>query len=40
MIVWLTPNGYGSGGWTPSLVTWLAPGATFPGKIDGLDIVR
>lgn len=37
-IVRLTPNG--SGGWTPSLVTWLAPGATFTGKIDGLDIVR
>ena len=37
-IVRLAPNG--SGGWTPSLVTWLAPGATFAGKIDGLEIAR
>lgn len=37
-IVRLVPNG--SGGWTPSLVDWLAPGATFTGKIDGLEIVR
>ena len=37
-IVRLAPNG--SGGWTPSLITWLAPGATFAGKIDGLEIAR
>ena len=37
-IVKLTPNG--AGGWTPSLVEWLAPGAAFAGKIDALEIAR
>jgi len=38
-IIKLTPNG-GATVYTPSLVTWLAPGATFAGKIDGLEIAR
>ena len=37
-IVRLIPNG--AGGWMPSLVDWLAPGAAFAGKIDGLEMVR
>ena len=37
-IIKLTSNG--AGGWTPSLVEWLAPGATFAGKIDALEIAR
>ena len=36
-IVKLTPNG-GPTVYTPSLVTWLAPGATFPTNLDGLDL--
>ena len=36
-IVKLTPNG-GATVYTPSLVTWLAPGASFTGKIDGLQL--
>ena len=34
-IVKLTPNG---GSFTPSFVTWLAPGVKFPSNLDGLDI--
>lgn len=34
-IVKLTPNG-GATVFTPSLVSWLAPGATFPSNLDGL----
>jgi hypothetical protein len=37
-IIKLSPNGAGS--WTPSLVPWLAPGATFPSNLDGLEIAR
>jgi hypothetical protein len=36
-IVKLTPNG-GATVYTPTLVDWLAAGATFPGKLDGLDV--
>ena len=35
-IVKLTPNG-GATVFTPSLVPWLAPGATFPTTLDGLE---
>ena len=28
------------GGYTPSLVPWLAPGATFPSTIDAIEVVR
>ena len=38
-IVKLTPNG-GATMFTPSLVPWLAPGATFPSNLDGLDMAR
>ncbi len=27
-------------GYTPSLVPWLAPGATFPSPIDAIDLAR
>ena len=36
-IVKLTPNG-GATVFTPSLVPWLAPGATFPSNLDGLTL--
>ena len=38
-IVKLTPNGAASV-FTPSLVSWLAPGATFPTNLDGMDMAR
>ena len=40
-IVRLSPNG-GASVYTPSLVTWLAAGATIPSifKIDGIELVR
>jgi len=38
-IVKLTPNGEATV-YTPSLVTWLAPGASFAGTIDGLEMAE
>ena len=38
-IVKLTPNG-GATVFTPSLVSWLASGATYPTSLDGLELVR
>jgi hypothetical protein len=38
-IVKLSPNG-GTTVFTPSLVTWLAAGAMFGGKLDGLELSR
>ena len=38
-IVKLSPNG-GATVYTPSLVNWLAAGATFAGKLDGLELTR
>lgn len=38
-IVKLTPYGQSSR-FTPSIVTWLAPGATFPSNLDGIDLLR
>ena len=40
-IVKLTPNG-GASVYTPSLVMWLATGATLPStfKLDGIELVR
>ena len=36
----LTPDGAAVGGHRVSLVTWLAPGATFPTNVDSLEIIR
>ena len=36
-IVKFTPSG---GSWTPSLVSWLAQGATFPTNLDGIEMAR
>ena len=36
-IVKFTSSG---GGWRPSLVTWLAAGATFPTNLDGIEMAR
>lgn len=38
-IVKLTPNS-GATRFTPSLVTWLAAGATYPSTLDGLELAR
>lgn len=38
-VVKLTPNG-GATKFTPSLVNWLAPGATYPSTLDGLELAR
>lgn len=38
-LVKLTPSG-APGGYTPSIVQWLAPGASFPSDIDGIEFIR
>lgn len=37
-IVKLTPNAAAPGGYVPSLVTWLAPGAKIPTSVSGIDL--
>jgi len=40
-ILRFAPNAAAPAGWAPAeKVTWLAPGATFPSNIDGIEIAR
>ena len=40
-ILRFTPNAAAPGGWAPAeKVVWLAPGATFPSNIDGIEMAR
>lgn len=39
-IVLLTPDGDAPGGYVPSLVTWLAPGVSFPSTVVGIELAR
>jgi hypothetical protein len=39
-IVLLTPDGDAPGGFVPSLVPWLAPGASFPSTVVGIELAR